>query len=543
MNLRCKAYEFIIRETVPSDRNLGIRFPESRYHRKRNGGTASPEWRFIIARNTQFAFFELKCRVLEKPGKWLNTGKFSEQQIYAIIIFCLVLWKLMYSSEEMRKKCVKIALIMGNYIKQGFPPLGILYLAAYVRKYSPDTQVKVYDILPEKEKLLSEQFNLIGFSSLSIQYPDICEYASSLREKYKGILLIGGVHTTLTKDIPIWADVGIIGEGERTLLELVKELSRTGKRELSKIKGLIYREGGKKIVNERRELIDDLDEIPFPAWDLIDMTPYLKDNNTYGTVIGRGISLMSSRGCCYHCEFCAAAEIWGPIRFHSAEYLFEMISHVVEKYRVDYIWMADDHFAINKGRLRHLAGLLEKNNIHVGIGISCRVESYDEEMSILLHQIGVQALALGLETGSDRVLKRIKNGCQLSVYDEAILVQKMREDGFQVHGMFMLNTPDETMEDLQQTVEFIHKLPLNKISVAIALPYYGTNWWDYAYQQGIVNDDPNDFQQLRAYNMKMLSENRPIFRTGVPRKQLNEIYNELIEYGRSLFYFDWERRE
>lgn len=434
---------------------------------------------------------------------------------------------------------------MCNKKKQGYPPLGILYIAAYIRHYFPSCLVDVFDVFPSKETILNGSYDVVGFSAMSIQFPDACEYAEDLRRDYSDIIVVGGVHTSLTHTIPEWADYGIVGEGELTFFNLIKWLSDDHRGRFSvpeHIEGLIIRNNGMICETRTSMQIKDLDTIPIPAWDLIDMDPYLRDNNVYGTVIGRGLSLLTTRGCCYRCEFCAAQQMWGNVRFHSAEYVADMIQHVIKHYGVKHIWMADDHFALNKERLRRLSYLLRQRNLNIGIGVSCRIESYDEEMCELLHSLNVKALALGLETGSDRMLKHIKNGCKLTVEQERRIVEKMDRDGFQVHGMFMINMPGETIEDLEMTVRFIHSLPLSKLSVAVATPYFGTKWWQIALDQRIVPQEINSYDFLRTYNMKSLSPERPIFKTEIPRDTLSKTYESLMQYSKSLFYFNWEDR-
>ncbi len=435
---------------------------------------------------------------------------------------------------------MRIALIMGNYIKQGYPPMGILYLAGYIRKYLPKCEISVYDVFPDMKELISKKFDLIGFSCMSIQYADVCDYAEDLKKLYGGSLLLGGVHITLTRSLPEWADYGILGEGEETIVDLLSALMEG--RDLGSVAGIMYRSAENVFLNPERALIEDLDTIPFPAWDLIDMESYLRPNNVYGTVVGRGLSLMTSRGCVYHCEYCAASKMWKKIRFHSAKYVVDMISHVVDTYKVEHIWMADDHFALRKSRLNEIADLMEEKDLHPGIGISCRVESYDKEMSVLLKRIGVRALALGLETGSDRMLKAIKNNVGLTVEQEFEVVKQMVDDGFEIHGMFMINMPGETEKDLEDTVQFIHRLPICKCSVSVAMPYYGTVWWDKAVEQGSVPQIVTDKNFWRNMNMKKLESERPVFKTEIPRDKLDKVYDELTAYSRSLFYFDWENR-
>lgn len=437
---------------------------------------------------------------------------------------------------------MKVALIMGNYQKQGYPPMGVLYLAAYLRANKPKCQIKVYDVFPDIAMLSEEAFDVIGFSCMSIQYPDVSEYAKKLRNLYGGTIVVGGVHITLTEMLPDWADYAIVGEGEQTLLELIEYLDgNKHMHHIDDISGIIYREEGVSHKTNPRALLEDLDVLPFPAWDLIDMEPYLVPNNVYGTVIGRGLSLMTSRGCVYRCVYCSASRMWQKIRFHSAEYVVNMMEHVIKQYRVEHVWIADDHFALKKSRLYQILELMTQREIHLQMGISCRVESYDHEMSMLLKKLGVKALGLGLETGSDRMLRQIKNGCNVSVAQTCEIVKQMATDGFQIHGMFMINLPGETVEDLEKTVDFIHSLPLSKISVAVATPFYGTEWWDIAVEQGIVPRIPDD-DVWRTYNMKTLEDKRPVFKTEIDREYLKKVYTELSHYGKELFYFDWQNR-
>ena len=437
---------------------------------------------------------------------------------------------------------MKVAFILGNYIRQGYPPIGVLSLAANLRKIIPNCEIKVYDVFPEISQLLTEVYDVIAFSCMSIQYPDVCIYASHLREQYHGILIIGGVHITLTHVLPEWADYSIYGEGELTIAELCQFILGETTKPLRNIHGLVYRENGNVIKTPPRELIRNLDVIPFPAWDLLDMDYYLKPNNVYGTVVDRGLSLITSRGCIYKCVYCAASKIWNTIRFHSADYVARMVEYVVSAFGVHHIWFADDHFALNKSRLRNITSLLLEKQISISAGINCRIESYDDEMAQILKDLGVKAIAVGLETGSDRMLKSIKNGSRLSVAEEKIIVERMVADGFEVHGMFMMNLPGETIDDLKQTRDFIYSLPLSKCSVAIATPYYGTEWWEIALKQGIISDDPNDYQTLRSFNMKTMDSDRPLFKTDIPVVELKQIYDEVSAYCKQLFYFDWKNR-
>lgn len=434
---------------------------------------------------------------------------------------------------------MKTALIMCNYERQGFPPLGILYLAGYSREYAPDSELLVFDVIPDVDDLLRMSPDVIALSAMTFQYPSASRFAEELRHSFNGIIVIGGVHISLVHNLPSWADIGIIGEGEETFTELIRALSRGS--DISQVKGLIYRNDGELRRTPPRGLIKELDSIPFPARDLISMEPYLKNNNVYGTVVASGLSLMTSRGCVFNCDFCSSSKMWNTIRFHSAEYVFSEIVNIISRWNVNHFWIADDHFALNLQRLKRIADMLEMNGIKVHLGINMRVEAYSAELSQVLHRLGVESISFGLETGSDRMLHQIKKGNPLTVEQETAIVKQAVSDGYEIHGMFMVNIPGETRKDLMDTVKLIHDLPLAKCSVAVATPYAGTRWWEIAVSQGIVPSHPDD-AFWRSYDMKTLDSDRPIFRNEVGREELCRIYSELQNYSRQLFHFDWRHR-
>lgn len=442
---------------------------------------------------------------------------------------------------------MKVALIFGNYERQGFYPLGIMYLASYVRRYSKkDFEIRLYDTLPEQDVLLAENYDLIGFSCLTIQFPRVNKYAAMLRKKYNGIIAAGGIHFSLLKQLPHWADFIILGEGEVTFLECLESIYDYGKicsSAFSRIHGIIFRkEDGATEATSPRAFINDLDSIPYPARDLVDMDEYLKPNNVFGTKVGRGLGMMSSRGCIFNCEFCSTAETWGRPRFHSAQYVANEVQDVFDKYHVQYIYFEDDNFCGNAKRLRELADIMDEKELPIEFGASGRVEFITPDMLKVYQRIGIKALSFGLETGSDRMLKRIKDMQHLTVEQEIERVKMTLDAGIEVHGMFMINMPGETYEDMLLTKKIISETPFSKIAISLASPYYGTKWWNIAVKQGIVPDNPNenfwDLYDMHSY----AGDNRPLFINDVPRDKVLEIYEQICEIARSRWLYDWRKR-
>ncbi len=441
------------------------------------------------------------------------------------------------------RNMLKVALIFTSPYRQGFPPRGMLYIASYVKQKTDDIDFVCYDYLPSNEQEWN-QFDVIGFSTMTAHYIFCDHFARQIRKNYKGYIVLGGIHFSLVKKLPDWADFGMIGEGEQTSLELYQLLSADKNPKPEKLKeicGLVFRDNENIIYNQPRKLIENLDEIPFADLDSIDIESYLKPNNTFGTKVGRGLSMMTSRGCAFNCDFCTATAMWHYPRFHSAEYVVDEIQHLITKYQVEMIYITDDNFCTNKKRLKKIAELIEERNIRIEIGASGRIEYYDDEICDYYRRIGIKALSFGFETGSQRMLMQIKQGQKLSVEESIKMANRIASDGIEVQGLFMLNMPGETLDDLEKTLEMVKQINMSKIGITIATPFYGTKWWDVALEQGIVPEKPED-SFWKTYDMQDWQEGRPLFKTEIPLERLKQVYDQLMDLKKQLFYFDWKNR-
>jgi anaerobic magnesium-protoporphyrin IX monomethyl ester cyclase len=435
---------------------------------------------------------------------------------------------------------MKILLVAGNKERQGFTPLGPLYLAAYLAKMLSDIEIKVYDYLPTPNELLHEQADVIGFSAVTLNFARVVQSAMEIRPKYRGILIIGGVHISLEKNLPRCFDVGIVGEGEITLCDLIHSLQVNNKllpEKLQHIQGLLFWYNEKLASTGERARISDLDIIPSPSRYLLDMQHYLQPNNLFGDYIGRGLTIISSRGCAYRCGFCSSSRLWGRPRYHSARYVVEEIESLVREYQIDLLYFSDDNFSSNIGRLRDLARLMVAKSINIDVGIMGRVDYFNSEVAELYQAIGVKSIAVGIESGSERVLKFLKGG---NISKNAIKdnLAAMAKHGFKVSGCFMIGSPSETEDEILETIDFASNLPLSKINFYISTPFYGTEWWDIAIEQGIVPENPS-FAYWSVYNLREFDINRPLFSNTVSRSRLKELCEIFEDVQKSVFHFDW----
>jgi radical SAM superfamily enzyme YgiQ (UPF0313 family) len=194
------------------------------------------------------------------------------------------------------------------------------------------------------------------------------------------------------------------------------------------------------------------------------------------------------------------------VRFHSAQYVYNEIKNLVENYSIKHISIWDDLFAFNIPRLEELLNLLKKDKSirKVTFGCTARSNIVNDSLCKILKALNVQYISLGLESGSDRVLKRIKPAVLMS--DNKKAVSTLHKWGLIVKGSFIINNPYETIEDLKLTYRFIKESQLDGGDVNIAIPFPGTQYWDYAVSEGLVNENM-DFGLLRVKtDIKKLKE-------------------------------------
>ena len=169
------------------------------------------------------------------------------------------------------------------------------------------------------------------------------------------------------------------------------------------------------------------------------------------------------RGCPYKCTFCSSSKFWKRARFFSAKYVVNEIEHVIERYKVKDIMLWDDLFIANKKRLREIAALIKERRIDEKISFSCSVRAnlVNDELCTLLKDMNVTGVTMGLESGTDRILKYLKQG-NVTVGDNTSAIQTCKKYGFDVGGSFIIGSPTETREEVLTTLNFIKTSKLDR---------------------------------------------------------------------------------
>lgn len=403
---------------------------------------------------------------------------------------------------------------MANYIKESkfWDALGPAYLKSYFEKYSEfkdkiEIGIKHTNIL---QQIMRSRPDIIGMSVVTEYYPQAIKIANEIRMfSPKVIIIIGGYHiTNMPETFNKVFNFGVIGEGEETFKQLIETIFSYGndKKRMYKIKGIIFFDETNNLYNTGlRNLIPNLDIVPFPYRD--------RDRTILYTHI------MTSRGCPFNCSFCASSAFWKrTIRYHSAEYVLDEMVELITKYKVRHITIWDDLFIGNIRRMRQIVELMrQKDKIFrsVTFGISARVDiiARNEEILELFKRMNVLRVSLGFESGSDRILKKLKgNSASLENNQKALTLLKKHR--FLINGGFIVGSPGETLEDLKATHDFIMNSNLDGGYAGLAIPYPSTQFWSFAKKRGLVSQNMDfsklkqttDFKSLKGKDFMLLSK-------------------------------------
>ena len=344
---------------------------------------------------------------------------------------------------------------------------------------------------------------MVGISACSQEYAKVIEVVKEIRKHSDIPIILGGYHiTALPETLPPAIDLAVIGEGEQTFLEILESYSENGldKAKLAAIKGIAYHGDSGVVLTEPRPLIDPLDKIPFPDRDLLPRFFSGTRRRFYELGAGYfiGAHMLTSRGCPYRCVFCASSKLLGRTRFFSAEYVTSEMNHLIQKYNIECIEIMDDCFALNRPRLRRLVDIICREGINkqVKFGLAGRANLMDDEMSQLLARMNVVRVYMGIESGSEKVLRYLKAG-SVTVEQNKKAIKLCRQYGMNVAATIMIGSPGETAEDIVQTMNFIKEQDLPAwTTTTLTVPLPGSELWEYAKSKGIVSNFM-DWNKLR----------------------------------------------
>lgn len=374
-----------------------------------------------------------------------------------------------------------------------YPPLGLCYIASVLREYGK-YDVEIIDAVvlglsneQIKKKIEESKPDVVGLACLSSVINKILIQISSIvKEANPNIkTVVGGPYATANDkkllDENKNIDIILSGEAEFAMLDLVKALDEN--KSLKNIKGIAYREKGKIIKTETREPLENLDDLPFPAFDL------LPDLKLYSPAFRYKrlpmISIATSRGCPHTCIFCSSRV--SGYRYHSPEYIFNQFKYF-KQLGVKEVAIVDENFALLNKRVEELCDLIIKNNLNItwscaGVTIAS-LSGSNIKLIEKMAEAGCWYLAFGLESGNMNVLKNNQATKIQDLENVRKVLKACRKNGITTKGYFILGLPTDTKETINETVNFAKSLPLDTVQFSFPVPYPGTAFYDFAVKSG-----------------------------------------------------------
>ena len=422
------------------------------------------------------------------------------------------------------------------------PALGILYIAAPLEKRG--YKVKIIDFLAEefteeKLKVAISRVDVVGITVNSYVADAVSKIADFIKKTRPDIkLIIGGPHCTIQGKralLEINADVSVAGEGEEAVIQIAEALE--GKRKLADIHGVYYRENSVIKSGLPPKEIENLDNVDFPSRHLVKDYTYGKDVKGIAFFArGKVTSIVTTRGCPFNCRFCVIKTMTKKYRMRSAENVVKELEEIAHDY--DSVFIMDDNFLSDKKRVDKIMDLLIEKKLGLDLWVTgVRVDSAEKKLFKKMKKAGVKSLLFGIESGSQEVLDFYNKRIDLDSIERAIkLSSKM---GFFTVGNFIIGSPIERENHIDDTIRFAKKLPLDFAYFFVFSYQKGSPLWQEAFESGKIEEDElyvesNSRRGLGNFTPEELGEwATKAYRSFYfnPRFILSQLFRQMFVYG------------
>ncbi|MEA1927508.1 MAG: radical SAM protein [Candidatus Auribacterota bacterium] len=410
------------------------------------------------------------------------------------------------------------------------PPLGLAYLGAVLERAGHEVRIidytARYPYQPLAEIIKGFSPDLIGLTATTPSFESTLRMAENLRTLSPDTpLILGGAHVTCAAESAMSSrlfNIGVIGEGEDTIVELADHLKYGDFSNLEEIKGIIYRDGGKFRQTAPRPYIQDLDSLPFPAYHLLPPLSHYHPTPASYRRLPVGI-LMTSRGCPFKCTFCDRSIFGNNTRFHSTERVLAEVEWMIRELGAKEIRFFDDTFTLRRDRAAEICNGLRARDLKIPWTCLTAVKAVTPELLKTMKSAGCWQVLYGLESGDDKMLVLLGKGNSVEANRNA--VKWARDAGLEIRGDFIVGTPGETMESLEKTLKFTLEAGLDYAHFNKFTPFPGTE----LYRRLVADGYSFDF----THGCSILDHGALLF---IPKSLDREEYRKWLDRAFKKFY-------
>ncbi len=391
------------------------------------------------------------------------------------------------------------------------PSIGVAYIASVLRNAGHEVSVTdAYSLQLSKDEIIRSlkdgRVEMLGITCLSSSFDVILEICKAARAELPSIKIVcGNLHASLFSDDMLkggLADFVVHKEGEYTMKALCEAIA-SGK-DVDGIPGISYLSGGETKHTQESQFIEDLDALPYPAWDLFPLWSYGCDPRTEIVKNQKEIQILATRGCPNACTFCSSRtgkSLGSKYRMRSASNIADEMEHMIERHQINVFSFMDLAFPLVKKHALSLFEEMKKRGLHKKIKwcTECRVKPLDEEIVAAMREAGCVRANFGIESGNDRILKALKKN--FTVEDVESAVAMTVKAGIEVDGMFMMGLPTETEAEIMDTINLALRLSLRFAIFNLFVPYPGCELYETLSKEGKIHFSKwSDFTSYGGYS-------------------------------------------
>ncbi len=399
------------------------------------------------------------------------------------------------------------------------PPLGLASIAAYLEAGGFHSEIVDCYAQPDSDRvirdyLLREKPAFMGLSCTTSSFLDGVRIAELAKDVLPNLrVIVGGPHASALKREALEmfpaVDFGVVGEGEATLKELLQSAGEGA----HSLKGLVYREvRGEVCFSGYRESGIELDRLPFPAYEKLLGYPETYTLPIFNYPKAPNSSCITSRGCPYACSYCDRSVFRRSFRYNSAEYVYEHLRYLRERFHIRHVNFYDDQFTFNRKRVVALTQMMIDRPLGLTFNCAVRAEHIDWDLLLQMKAAGCWMISLGIETGDEELLAYHRQNADLELL--AHKIRLIKRAGIRTKGLLMMGLPGETESSIRKSMQYVFSLPIDDFNLAKFTPFPGSPLYRHIHRFGEFEEE---WQKMDCMHFVFITK-------GMVRERLEELF-------------------